>query len=103
MSTEYPLLFPADLREWLPENHLVHFISEGFKEIIYESIGDLYPHQQRLSIPQPADGFVVEKNSRLPCRGYPGSRRGYPRPGNGAEGITERGVSGSSFGPQLPV
>ena len=28
-----PMLLPADLREWLPENHLVHFILEAVEEL----------------------------------------------------------------------
>jgi transposase len=28
-----PLLFPADLREWLPEDHLVHFIIEAVEQL----------------------------------------------------------------------
>ncbi|MDR2053897.1 MAG: hypothetical protein LBP80_10840 [Treponema sp.] len=27
------LLFPADLREWIPENHLVHFIIEAVEQL----------------------------------------------------------------------
>jgi hypothetical protein len=27
------LLFPADLREWIPENHLVHFIVEAIEQL----------------------------------------------------------------------
>ncbi|MDR1576192.1 MAG: hypothetical protein LBS37_09330 [Treponema sp.] len=28
-----PLLFPADLREWLPEDHLAHFIIEMVEQL----------------------------------------------------------------------
>jgi transposase len=28
-----PLLFPADLREWFPEDHLVHFIIEAVERL----------------------------------------------------------------------
>jgi hypothetical protein len=28
-----PLLFPADLREWLPEDQLVHFIIEAVEQL----------------------------------------------------------------------
>jgi transposase len=46
-----PLLFPEDLREWLPEDHLVHFIIEaverldlsGFKVNITGSGSEQYP------------------------------------------------------------
>ncbi len=31
-----PMLLPADLREWLPENHLVHFILEAVEELPLE-------------------------------------------------------------------
>jgi len=28
-----PMLFPADMREWLPENHLVHFVVDAVNQI----------------------------------------------------------------------
>jgi hypothetical protein len=28
-----PLLFPADLREWIAEDHLVHFIIDAIEQI----------------------------------------------------------------------
>jgi transposase len=28
-----PLLFPEDLREWLPENHMVHFIAGAVERL----------------------------------------------------------------------
>ncbi|MDR1175501.1 MAG: transposase, partial [Treponema sp.] len=33
VDRDTPLLFPADLREWLPENHLVHFIIEAVEQL----------------------------------------------------------------------
>jgi hypothetical protein len=29
IDRETPLLFPVDLREWLPENHSAHFIADA--------------------------------------------------------------------------
>jgi hypothetical protein len=29
IDRETPMLLPPDLRDWLPENHLVHFILEA--------------------------------------------------------------------------
>jgi transposase len=33
VDRDTPLLFPADLRERLPENHLVHFIIEAVEQL----------------------------------------------------------------------
>ncbi|MDR1588142.1 MAG: IS5/IS1182 family transposase, partial [Treponema sp.] len=33
VDRDTPLLFPADLREWIPENHLVHFIIEAVEQL----------------------------------------------------------------------
>jgi transposase len=33
VDRDTPLLFPADLRDWLPENHLVHFIIEAVEQL----------------------------------------------------------------------
>jgi transposase len=33
IDRETPMLFPVDMREWLPENHLVHFIIEVVEQI----------------------------------------------------------------------
>jgi hypothetical protein len=44
-----PLLFPTDLREWLPEDHLVHFIIEAVEQLdvssfkVNESGSEQYP------------------------------------------------------------
>jgi transposase len=29
IDRETPMLFPVDMREWLPENHLVHFVVDA--------------------------------------------------------------------------
>jgi hypothetical protein len=33
IDRDTPLLFPEDLREWLPENHLVHFMGTSGNSI----------------------------------------------------------------------
>jgi transposase len=33
VDRDTPLLFPADLRDWLPENHLAHFIIEAVEQL----------------------------------------------------------------------
>jgi transposase len=33
VDRDTPLLFPEDLREWIPENHLVHFILEAIEQL----------------------------------------------------------------------
>jgi transposase len=33
VDRDTPLLFPADLREWLPEDHLVHFIIDAVEQL----------------------------------------------------------------------
>jgi hypothetical protein len=33
IDRETPMLFPVDMRDWLPENHLVHFILEAINQI----------------------------------------------------------------------
>jgi transposase len=33
IDRETPMLFPVDMRDWLPENHLVHFIVEAVEQI----------------------------------------------------------------------
>jgi transposase len=33
IDRETPMLFPVDMRDWLPENHLVHFIIEAAEQI----------------------------------------------------------------------
>jgi transposase len=33
VDRDTPLLFPVDLREWSPENHLVHFIIEAVEKL----------------------------------------------------------------------
>jgi transposase len=33
IDRETPMLFPVDMRDWLPENHLVHFILEAVEQI----------------------------------------------------------------------
>jgi hypothetical protein len=30
---ETPILFPVDMREWLPEDHLIHFVIEAIEQI----------------------------------------------------------------------
>ena len=33
IDRETPMLFPVDMRDWLPENHLVHFIIDAIEQI----------------------------------------------------------------------
>jgi transposase len=33
VDRDTPLLFPVDLREWIPENHLIHFIIEAVETL----------------------------------------------------------------------
>jgi transposase len=33
IDRETPMLFPEDMRDWLPENHLVHFVLDAINEI----------------------------------------------------------------------
>ena len=33
IDRETPMLFPVDMREWLPEDHLVHFVIEAIEQI----------------------------------------------------------------------
>ena len=33
MDRETPMFLPYDLREWVPENHIVHFILDGVEQI----------------------------------------------------------------------
>src|SRR5215469_14395408 len=33
IDRETPMLFPVDMREWLPENHLVHFVIDAVNQI----------------------------------------------------------------------
>ena len=33
IDRETPMLLPVDMREWLPENHLVHFVIDAIKEL----------------------------------------------------------------------
>jgi transposase len=33
IDRETPMLFPVDMRDWLPENHLVHFIIDAAEQI----------------------------------------------------------------------
>jgi len=33
IDRETPMLFPADMRDWLPEDHLVYFIIEAIEPI----------------------------------------------------------------------
>jgi transposase len=33
IDRETPMLFPVDMREWLPENHLVHFVIDAIEQI----------------------------------------------------------------------
>jgi len=33
IDRETPMLFPVDMRDWLPENHLVHFVIDAVKQI----------------------------------------------------------------------
>ncbi len=37
------LLLPADLREWLPEDHLVYFLSDGVETLDLSAIYAAYP------------------------------------------------------------
>ena len=65
MSTHYvnidretPMLLPPDLRDWLPENHLVHFILDavaqlpiqGYRVNLRGSGSDQYPPSMMLSL-----------------------------------------------------
>jgi transposase len=34
IDRETPMLFPVDMRDWLPENHLVHFVVEAVNQIV---------------------------------------------------------------------
>jgi hypothetical protein len=49
-----PLLLPVDLREWVPDDHIVHFIVEALEEV-------------RLS------GAIVNVRGSGPCFPGPGS------------------------------
>jgi len=33
IDRETPMLFPVDMRDWLPEDHLVHFVIEAIEQI----------------------------------------------------------------------
>jgi transposase len=33
IDRETPMLFPVDMRDWLPEDHLVHFAIEAIEQI----------------------------------------------------------------------
>ena len=33
IDRETPMLFPEDMRSWLPENHLVHFVVDAVTQI----------------------------------------------------------------------
>jgi hypothetical protein len=33
IDRETPMLFPVDRRDWLPENHLVHFVVDAVSQI----------------------------------------------------------------------
>jgi transposase len=58
IDRETPMLFPVDMRDWLPENHLVHFIIDaisqigisGFKVNHRGSGSEQYPPEMMLSL-----------------------------------------------------
>ena len=58
IDRETPMLFPVDMRNWLPENHLVHFIIDavsqlelsGFKVNTRGSGNEQYPPEMMLSL-----------------------------------------------------
>jgi hypothetical protein len=33
IDRETPMLFPVDMRDWLPEDHLVYFVIEAIEQI----------------------------------------------------------------------
>jgi transposase len=58
IDRETPMLFPVDMRDWLPENHLVHFIIEAAEQIdksVFKVNGrgsgsEQYPPEMMLSL-----------------------------------------------------
>ncbi|GHU07638.1 hypothetical protein FACS1894151_02260 [Spirochaetia bacterium] len=58
IDRETPMLFPVDMREWLPDNHLVHFIVDAvemlelshFKINVRGSGSEQYPPEMMLAL-----------------------------------------------------
>src|SRR5215510_10720562 len=58
IDRETPMLFPVDMRDWLPGNHLVHFVIDavnqigvsGFKVNSTGSGSEQYPPEMMLSL-----------------------------------------------------
>src|SRR5258707_12178530 len=44
---EQELLFPPSLREWLPENHLVYFVSDVVDQLDLSAIHAVYEKEKR--------------------------------------------------------
>ena len=43
IDRETPMLFPVDMRDWLPEDHLVYFVIEAIEQIGVAGFTGLYP------------------------------------------------------------
>jgi hypothetical protein len=72
-----PLLFPADLRGWIAEDHLVHFVVEaieqldisGFKVNETGSGSEQYPPEMMATLPDGDDSMTQKcKNRAKECR-----------------------------------
>ena len=58
IDRETPMLFAEDMRSWLPENHLVHFVVDAVNEIDVSSFkvnkrgcgSEQYPPQMMLAL-----------------------------------------------------
>ena len=69
-----PFLLPPSLREWLPENHLAHFISDVVDELSLDAIMKAYSGDNRGQPPyHPA--MMVKILLYAYCMGTPSSRK----------------------------
>jgi transposase len=44
---EQDLLLPPSLRDWLPENHLAHFVSDVVDQLDLSAIESVYEREER--------------------------------------------------------
>jgi hypothetical protein len=64
VDRDTPLLFPADLREWIAEDHLVHFIVEAIEQ----------PDVGGFKVNQTGSGQARERKAKGKSRGTAGRR-----------------------------
>src|SRR2546427_12794450 len=56
---EQDLLLPPNLRDWLPENHLAHFVSDVVEQLDLSAIESVYEKEERGQPPYRSEiGFI---------------------------------------------